>query len=122
MDVDLQALINSPAGLAIKGALIAAFLDFAFGVFAASRDGTFALDALAAFVRKHLLGRVFPLSVLALVGYYSGDAAMIGAAGIALTAYAAETMASIYGSIRPPAQSEIKEVDTAVEVNPIPTD
>lgn len=109
----------STAGLAVKGALIAAFLDFAFGVFAAFKDGTFALDALAAFVRKHLLGRVFPVSLLAGIGYLSGDQVMIAAAAASLTAYAAETLASIYGSIRPPAASDAVSDST---VNPIPTD
>jgi len=117
-----QAFIDSTSGLAIKGALAAAFLDFAFGVFAALRDGTFAIDALAAFLRKHLVGRVLPVSLLAVVGYYTGDAVMIAAGAAALTAYAAETLGSIYGSIRPPAASEVREVDAAVEVNPIPVD
>ena len=95
----LVDFLASPAGLAVKGALVAAFLDFAFGVFAALRDGTFALDAVAAFVRKHLLGRVFPVSVLAIAGYLTGDLAMNAAAAAALTAYAVETMGSIYGSL-----------------------
>ena len=102
--------VNSTGGLAVKGALIAAFLDFAFGVFAAFRDGTFAVDALAAFVRKHLLGRVFPVSLLAIVAFYSGDALMTATAAGALTVYAAETIGSIYDSIR-----------TSTS-NPIPTD
>ncbi len=91
--------LNSPAGYALKAALVAAFLDFAFGTYAALRDGVFALDSVAAFVRKHLLGRVFPVGTLALAGYLTGDVAMNAAAAAALTAYAAETMASIYGSI-----------------------
>ena len=120
--MDIHDLIASPAGLAIKGALVAAFLDFAFGVFAAAKDGTFALDAVAAFVRKHLLGRVFPASLLAITAYYTKDGAMIAAAATALAAYAAETLASIYGSIRPPAASETAEAEVATEVNPIPQD
>lgn len=91
--------LASPAGLAVKAALAAAFLDFAFGVFGALRDGTFALDAVAAFVRKHLLGRVFPVAVLAIMGYLTGDVVMNATAAAALTAYAAETVGSIYGSL-----------------------
>jgi hypothetical protein len=98
--IDFRDFLASPAGLAIKAALAAAFLDFAFGVLAAARDGTFALDAIAAFLRKHILGRVLPVSVLAGVGYVTGDQVMIAAAAAALTAYAAETLASIYGSIQ----------------------
>lgn len=105
--------LNSPAGIALEGALAAAFLDFAFGVFAALRDGVFALDSVAAFVRKHLLGRVFPLGTMLVLGYLSGNLAMNTAAAAALTAYAVETMASIYQSIA------VKDTDP---VTAIPTD
>jgi hypothetical protein len=118
----LTAFLNDPAGLAVKGALIAAFLDFAFGVFAAFRDGTFALDSLAAFVRKHLLGRVLPVSLLAITAYVTGDAAMAAAAIGALGAYTVETLASIYGSVRPPAPSVVAESKPAETVNPVPQD
>lgn len=121
----MTEFLASTAGLAVKGALIAAFLDFAFGVFAALRDGTFAIDALAAFLRKHLVGRVLPVTALAVAGYYTGDGIMIAAASASLTAYAAETLGSIYGSVRPPAASQ--EPGTSAEVaaevaNPIPQD
>lgn len=95
----LVDFLASPAGLALKGALVAAFLDFAIGSFAAVRAGSFALDTVAAFVRKHLLGRVLPLGVLLVVGYLTGDMTMNAFAAAGLTAYAAETMASIYGSL-----------------------
>lgn len=111
--------IGSTAGLAVKGALIAAFLDFAFGVFAAIKDGTFAIDALAAFVRKHLAGRVFPLSLLAFAAFYTNDPFMTAAAAGGLTAYAAETLGSIYSSVRPPTADTVKE-EVAQEINPVP--
>lgn len=98
----LNDFLGSPAGLAFQAALAAAFLDFAFGTFAALRDGVFALDSLAAFVRKHLMGRVFPIGTLAVVGYLTGNLAMNTAAAAALTAYALETMGSIYASIQVP--------------------
>lgn len=98
----LNEFLNSPAGLAVYGALAAAFLDFAFGVYAALRDGVFALDSIAAFLRKHILGRVLPASTLAIIGYFTGNAVMIAAAAAALTAYAAETLASIYSSLQVP--------------------
>lgn len=116
----LTDFIGSTAGIAVKGALIAAFLDFAFGVFAAIKDGTFAIDALAAFVRKHLAGRVFPLSLLAFAAYFTNDPLMTAAAAGGLTAYAAETLGSIYGSLNPPKASEVAARDVDVEVNPIP--
>jgi hypothetical protein len=95
----LLDFLESTGGIAVKAALVAAFLDFAFGVFAAVRDGTFAVDAVAAFLRKHLMGRVLPVSLLAWVGYISGDQIMIAAAAASLTAYAAETIGSIYNSL-----------------------
>lgn len=121
--MDISEFLNSTGGIAVKGALAAAFLDFAFGVFAAARDGSFALDAVAAFVRKHILGRVAPVSVLAYVGYTTGDLAMITAAGGALTAYAFETTASIYSSIADIRHPQGNSAATTAEApNPIPTD
>jgi hypothetical protein len=97
--MDIQDFLASPGGIAVKAALVAAGLDFVFGVFFAVRDGSFALDAVAAWLRKHLAGRVFPISVLAAAGWYTQDPFMITAAGAALATYAAETTASIYSSI-----------------------
>lgn len=120
----LTAFLDSAAGLALKAALAAAFLDFATGSFAALRDGTFALDAIAAFLRKHILGRVAPLGTLLVVGYFGGEAGQIflGAAVAGLTAYAAETGASIIGNLNPPRQSDAKADSPAAAINPIPTD
>lgn len=95
----MEAFLSSTAGLAVKGALVAAFLDTAFGIFGALRDNTFALDAVAAFLRKHLVGRVLPSSVLAYAAYLTGDPLMLATAAGALTAYATETLASIYSSL-----------------------
>jgi hypothetical protein len=114
--------LASTGGLAVKGALVAAFLDFAFGVFAAFRDGTFALDSVAAFVRKHLLGRVFPASLLAYVAWTTGDPIATAAAAGALVAYAGETMSSIYGSLNPPKASDIAPTTEAEVLNPVPVD
>jgi hypothetical protein len=116
--MDLAGFLNSTAGLALKAALAAAFLDFATGSFAALRDGTFTLDAVAAFLRKHVLGRVAPLAALLVVGYFGGDSGQVFlAAGVAgLTAYAAETAASVIGNLNPP-----KDAPPDSPTNPIPT-
>jgi hypothetical protein len=121
---ELQAFLDSTSGLALKAALAAAFLDFATGSFAALRDGTFALDAIAAFLRKHILGRVAPLATLLVVGYFGGDAGQIflAAAIAGLTAYAAETAASILGNLNPPKASDVKETTAAAALNPVPTE
>lgn len=114
--------LNSTGGLAVKGALVAAFLDLAFGIFAAVKDGTFAVDAIAAFLRKHIMGRVAPLTALAVAAHYTGDPIMLSTAAAGLVAYAAETLGSIYGSVNPPASSDAQAADALYEVNPIPQD
>jgi hypothetical protein len=120
---ELSAFLDSTAGLALKAALAAAFLDFATGSFAALRDGTFQLDALAAFLRKHILGRLAPLGSLLVVGYFGGSTGQIflAAAIAGLTAYAAETGASVLGNLNPPKESKVP--DTKAEIlNPVPTE
>ena len=117
--MDFAAFLASPAGLALKAALAAAFIDFATGSFAALRDGTFALDSIAAFVRKHVLGRVAPITAVLAAGYFSGDQVLIAAAVAMLTAYAAETVASVLGNLNPPKASEAAKENP---VNPVPTD
>lgn len=121
----LEAFLASEAGIALKGALVAAFLDFLTGSFAAIRDGTFAMDALAAFLRKHLIGRVAPLAVLLGGAYISGDQVLSVFAIGGLTAYAAETVSSVLGNISPPKPSA--EPNTPAEaraevLNPVPTE
>lgn len=120
--MDFHAFLNDPTGMALKAMLVAAFLDFAFGVFAALKDGSFSWDAIAAFVRKHLLGRVFPVGVLLAMAFKTGDGAMYIAAAGAASAYSAETLASIYGSIKPPAESASKVNAAIAKGNPIPED
>lgn len=120
--MNLTTFLNDPAGIALKGVIVAAFLDFAFGVYAATRDGTFALDAVAAFVRKHLLGRVFPIGTLLIAAYLTHDAFMTTAAAAAGAAYVAETLGSVYGSIRPPAASVTAGQNPAEIINPVPTE
>lgn len=118
--MDFHAFFNDPAGLAFKAMLVAAFVDFAFGVFAAAKDGSFSFDALAAFVRKHILGRVFPIGTLLALGFFTGDAMMSAAGGVAAAAYTAETLASIYASVKPPAASAAKAAKAVDAGNPIP--
>jgi len=119
----LAAFLASTAGLALKGALVAAFLDFITGSFAALRDGTFAWDALAAFLRKHVLGRVAPLAALLLGGYLTNDGVLLTFAAGGLTAYAAETIASITGNLIPPKASAVETATNPATIsNPVPTE
>lgn len=119
---DLTGFLSSPAGLALKGALVAAALDFITGTFAAVKDGTFAWDVIAAFLRKHILGRVAPLAALLIGGYVSNDAVLLTFAAAGLTAYAAETISSIQGNLIPPKESDVKDTTAAAALNPVPTE
>jgi hypothetical protein len=118
----LTAFLESEAGMAVKGALVAAFLDLITGVFAAAKDGTFTWGAIAAFLRKHILGRVAPLTALLAGAYVSGDPLLLGFAITGLLAYAAETIASVKGNLVPPKAGDVVIDDGLVEVNPVPQD
>jgi hypothetical protein len=129
---ELHRFLTSDAGAALSGLLVVAFLDFMTGVLAALRDGTFAMDAIAAFLRKHILGRVAPIALLLVVGYFGGAAGQLFMAGAiaAATAYVAETVASVWGNINPPKQGDVLSAEEAAAgaepleppVNPVPTE
>jgi len=121
----LQEFLNSTAGTALIGMLAVAFADFVTGTFAALRDGTFSLDAIAAFLRKHIWGRVAPIGTLLALGYFGGEGSgqlFLAAAVAAATAYAAETAASILGNLSPPKASDVQPTTVAEELNPVPTE
>jgi hypothetical protein len=120
----LTAFLNSEAGLALVALLLVAFADFVTGVMAAVRDGTFSPDALAAWVRKHIAGRVGPIGTLLFLAYSGGPAGTLFAAGAAAAAasYVAETVASVFGNLAPPKASDIKDNSAAAALNPVPQD
>lgn len=136
MTAALTAFLSSEAGLAVQGLLVVSFVDFATGVFASVRDNTFAVDALAAFVRKHILGRVAPITMLLVVGYFGGAAGQVfmGAAIAAAAAYVTETAGSVIGNLSPPKAGDVvtgkiegdgdaySTVLTPLPVNPVPRD
>jgi hypothetical protein len=108
----IRAFFGDPAGQAIYAMLALAFADFGLGVAAAVRDGTFDLELVAAFVRKHLAGRIAPIALLLFVGY-AADLNALTAAGIAASAaYVAETIASLVSSVKSVAGKE--------QANPVP--
>ena len=110
-----QEFIASPAGLAAKGMLGLAFLDFLLGATAAARDGTFDMTVIAAFVRKHILGRVLPITTLLAGGFFLNDAAILTGAISAAVLYTAETAASLLASI-----GQITSPEAPPVVNPVP--
>jgi len=120
----IREFVNSDAGKAVVGLLVVAFLDFATGAFAALRDGTFAMDAVAAFVRKHIAGRVAPIATLLVVGYFGGESGQLFLAGAIASsaAYVAETASSIWGNLNPPKDVVSKASADAAKINPVPTE
>jgi hypothetical protein len=122
----LNEFFGSTAGQGLAAMVVVAFLDFATGVLAALRDGTFALDAIAAFLRKHVLGRVAPIGLLLITGYFvDGTIGQLFSAGAvaAAAAYVAETAASVWGNVSPPKASDVEEAtNPATITNPVPED
>lgn len=106
----LRTFFDAGAGQAALAVLVVCLVDFLLGVAAAFRDGTFALDAVAAFLRKHVAGRVFPIWVLLFVGHFTaeikfGDVPILLSVGIGAAAlYVAETVGSIMSSWGPGAK------------------
>jgi hypothetical protein len=100
----INAFFASTEGDAAIGVLVVAFVDFALGVSAALRDDRFELSSLAAFLRKHVMGRVVPTWLLLFVGHYTSgfkiaDVSTLSALGLAAAAaYVLETVGSIRAS------------------------
>lgn len=109
--------------------LILPVVDWVLGTLAALRDGTFQLDSLAAFIRKHILGRVFPIWLLMFVGFVTQSLVIPGVdwplfstfgTGLALV-YIAETIGSIMRSWGPQqAPGEPQTLLNRDPVQPIP--
>jgi hypothetical protein len=119
----IREFIQSQAGTALLAMVGIAFADFLTGSFAALRDGTFALDAIAAFLRKHIWGRVAPIGTLLVLGYFGGETIgqlFMASALAAAVAYTAETASSIIGNLNPPKESDVKDTSAAAVLNPVP--
>lgn len=108
----IQSFFDTPGGTAVVALFALAALDFVLGVLAAVRDGVFQLDALAAWVRKHIAGRVLPITAALVIGHLAGGLSIESAQDVlspgsvltgigiaAATAYILETIASVRGSL-----------------------
>lgn len=104
---------GTPAGAAIVALFALAALGFAVGVLGAIRDDVFTWDALAAWIRKTIAGRVLPTTAVLLVGHLVGGLSFEGgeivSPGTVLTtiglgmaaSYVLEEIASIRESLTP---------------------
>lgn len=105
----IDAFFASQAGQLALWVLILPVVDFLAGTAAAIRDGTFELDRIAAWLRKHLAGRIFPIWLFLLVGHFTSewtlpviDVPAILSIGIAAAGlYIAETAGSLLRSWGP---------------------
>lgn len=68
----MTAFFQTEVGALVYLTLLAAFANFAFGVWAALRDGTFELASVGAFIRKDILGRVAPIFGTLALGWAVG--------------------------------------------------
>jgi hypothetical protein len=96
---ELQAFFAAPEGIALYGVIVIGLADFIIGVSMAVRDGTFRMDAVAAWLRKHLAGRIAPIVGLLALGSFGAQPALSLLAAAWAAGYLAETLASIQSSI-----------------------
>jgi hypothetical protein len=124
----LTAFFQTEVGSLVYLTLLAAFANFAFGVWAAVRDGTFQLSAVAAFIRKDILGRVTPIFGLLGLGFAVGltpnppglaayAPAVFTLAGTAVAViYIAEVFGRILDKLRPEKLPELTPEEKAAGV------
>jgi hypothetical protein len=72
LGVAITSFFNTPAGAGILAVMALSVLELALGTFAAIRDNVFQWDAVAAWVRKHLAGRVLPIVAVLVMGHLAG--------------------------------------------------
>lgn len=107
----LQEFFASDTGRYAALVLVLPVVDWVLGALAAFRDGTFELDSVAAFIRKHIAGRVLPIWILMFLGFFTQglvlpglDWPLFATFGTVLAiAYIVETIGSIMRSWGPKA-------------------
>lgn len=112
LGVAIDQFLHSPAGNAILLMALMAVLDWVLGTLRAVQDNTFTLDALAAWLRKAVAGRVLPTFAILLAGHIAGGLSVgqasdllspgtiLSGIGIAMaSAYILETIGSIRDSL-----------------------
>jgi len=108
----ITEFFGTPAGAAIVALFALASLDLILGILAAFRDDVFTAGSLAAWIRKHIAGRVLPITAVLLIAHMTGGLSFEGgeviSPGTVLTTiglgmaatYVLETIASIRDSLQ----------------------
>ena len=125
--VTLDAFFSSQAGQLALWVVLLPVVDLVLSLAAAVRDGTFQLDAIAAFLRKHVAGRIVPIWILLFVGHFADqwlvpvvDVPALTAVGVAAAGlYVAETAGSIFRSWGPSTGPDMLTRDAS---QPVPRD
>lgn len=107
----LRTFFDSDTGRYAALVLVLPLTDWVLGSLAAFRDGTFQLDSFAAFIRKHVAGRVIPIWLLMFLGYFTSSLVVPGVewpvfstfGTVLAVAYIVETIGSILRSWGPTA-------------------
>lgn len=68
----IREFFQTPAGAAVVALFALAGLNFLLGTFAAIRDGVFQLEAIGAWLRKDIAGKVLPATAVLLIGHMLG--------------------------------------------------
>lgn len=117
----MRLFLADPAGIAFQSILVLSLVDFATGSFAAIRDGTFDMTLLAAFLRKHVLGRSAPILLMLFVGYIANAPALTAMGSVGAAAYTLELLASIKANFWPAALDTAAQKAAAL-LNPKPVE
>jgi hypothetical protein len=96
-----NSFLASPEGIAFWGLFVVSLADFGMSTFQALSKDTFKLDLVATWVRSHIWGRVAPISLLLLAGFFLAQPALTAIAALAATTYVLETIGSIKDSFQP---------------------
>jgi len=97
--IDLFANNEALRAIVLTTVVLAA-ADFVLGVSAAIVAKVFNADYITNFIRKHVVGRVFPIITVSVLGVIEPTLFVI--AGLAASAYAVETIGSIRDSFNLP--------------------
>lgn len=125
----LREFFDSDTGRYAALVLVLPLVDWVLGALAAVRDGTFQLDSVAAFIRKHVAGRVLPIWLLMFLGYFTSNITLPGVdlpvfstfGTVLAVAYIVETIGSILRSWGPvAAPGEPQTLLNRDPVQPVP--